>query len=93
MIFGVKKRALRYLQCAFFYWGYVMQHRFLCVALSVFLLSGCSLLVPNVEPEIIQLKAGDYRLDRSHGALIFKIQHMGLSTFVGRFNHFDVSLN
>jgi polyisoprenoid-binding protein YceI len=57
------------------------------------LLSACvSLITPTVEPDVVKLKAGQYSLDASHATLLFKIQHLGLSTYVGRFNQFDASL-
>lgn len=59
----------------------------------VLALSACiSLLTPRVEPEVAKLKAGQYALDKTHASLLFKVQHLGLSTYVGRFNRFDASL-
>jgi polyisoprenoid-binding protein YceI len=63
----------------------------ICVAL---ILSSCvSWIAPSVKSELIELQAGEYQLDSQHAALIFKIQHLGLSTYVGRFNQFDAQLN
>ncbi len=59
---------------------------------SVFLSACVSLITPKVEPEVIKLKAGEYSLDSTHATLLFKVQHLGLSTYVGRFNQFDASL-
>jgi len=57
------------------------------------LLSACvSLITPKVESDIVRLKAGQYSLDPTHATLLFKIQHLGLSTYVGRFNEFDATL-
>ena len=57
------------------------------------MLSACvSLITPKVESDVVKLKAGQYSLDPSHATLLFKIQHLGLSTYVGRFNQFDASL-
>jgi len=65
----------------------------LLLALVLGSLSACvSLITPTVQPEFEKLKAGDYALDKTHGSLLFKIQHLGLSTYVGRFNSFDASL-
>ncbi|MGZ9897471.1 YceI family protein [Shewanella gaetbuli] len=62
--------------------------------LATMSLSGCiSWVTPNVESSITDLKDGEYKLDPNHAALIFKIEHLGLSTYVGRFNQFDASLN
>lgn len=61
---------------------------FLCLALA-----GCAaLLTPKLEERLIQLKQGSYALDKSHAVLLFKVQHMGLSTYVGRFNQIDATL-
>ena len=64
------------------------------VILATLSLSSCvSWISPNVESELIALQAGQYQLDPSHAALLFKVQHLGLSTYVGRFNKFDAQLN
>lgn len=64
------------------------------IVIVVVLLSGCiSWLAPKVEAEIIKLKPGQYSLDKSHTSVLFKIQHLELSTYVGRFNDFNASLN
>ena len=66
----------------------------LVVLATALLLSSCSsLLMPTVETQVATLKAGQYKLDRAHASLLFKIQHLGLSTYVGRFNDFDASLD
>lgn len=58
------------------------------------LVSGCaSLLAPTVESQLTSLKAGQYAIDKSHTTVLFKLKHMGLSTYVGRFNKFDASLD
>ena len=58
-----------------------------------FSLSSCvSWLAPSVNADLATLETGQYKLDPNHAALIFKIQHLGLSTYLGRFNQFDASL-
>ena len=58
------------------------------------LTAGCmSWITPTVNTEVATLKAGQFKLDPNHAALMFKIQHLGLSTYVGRFNQFDASLD
>lgn len=47
---------------------------------------------PTVNTEPTALKPGNYALDPDHAALIFKVEHLGFSKFVGRFDRFDVSL-
>ena len=64
------------------------------ILIVMFGLSACvSLLVSEVEEQLIKLKPGQYSLDKTHASLLFKVKHMGLSTFVGRFNNFDASLD
>lgn len=61
--------------------------------LVALLLASCGTLIkPKVKTGLIQLEKGSYKLDQSHVAVLFKINHMGLSTFVGRFNKVDASL-
>lgn len=60
---------------------------------SVLLLSSCSLLAPNVNVNLAELREGQYRLDPNHAALLFRVSHLGLSSFIGRFNEFDASLD
>jgi len=70
-----------------------MKKTIVVALMSSILLSACvSLITPTVEPELAKLKAGAYSLDKTHASLLFKIQHLGLSTYVGRFNQFDASL-
>tara|TARA_R110000787_G_scaffold62117_4_gene140618 strand:- start:5081 stop:5725 length:645 start_codon:yes stop_codon:yes gene_type:complete len=65
--------------------------------LSLALLAACSsvvapLLKPNVSTDIAEVKAGDYALDKTHAAILFRINHLGFSTYVGRFELYDASL-
>ncbi|MGX5203223.1 YceI family protein [Aliikangiella sp. IMCC44632] len=64
------------------------------VALSILVFSSsCSyILSPRVESSMVKLTAGEYQIDPTHSSVIFKVNHMGLSTFVGRFNQFNASL-
>jgi polyisoprenoid-binding protein YceI len=60
---------------------------------SVTLLSSCGYLIqPAIKQNIVHLEKGSYTADPQHTAILFKINHMGLSTFVGRFNKVDASL-
>lgn len=62
----------------------------LMLALS---LSACGYLIqPKVKTGIVNLKPGSYQIDPQHTSVLFKINHMGMSTFVGRFNSSDASL-
>jgi len=40
-----------------------------------------------------QMPAGDYTLDRAHATLLWKVSHVGLSSYIGRFTDFTVDLN
>ncbi len=66
----------------------------LLILMLVFSVSACiSLLTPKVESNFTELKAGAYELDTSHARLLFKVRHLGLSTYVGRFNTFEATLD
>jgi len=65
--------------------------------LSLALLAACTSVVapflkPDVSTETAQVKAGDYALDKTHAAVLFRINHLGYSTYIGRFEMFDASL-
>lgn len=64
------------------------------VCLGVFL-CGCGqvLSLQKGSTETAALEAGNYRLDPDHAVILWKINHLGFSTFVGRFEVFDASLN
>jgi len=67
--------------------------KFYAVVVISWLLASCGTLIkPNVNTGIAQLEKGSYKLDQTHVAVLFKINHMGLSTFVGRFNKVDATL-
>lgn len=67
---------------------------FLLILASATVLVSCERLVaPGFETEVTELRGGGYTLDKDHAALIFKINHLGFSTFIGRFQDFDASLN
>lgn len=65
----------------------------LILACSGLLLSCDRLLTPDFNTDITELRAGAYVLDPDHATLLWKINHLGFSTFVGRFNDFDASLD
>ena len=58
-----------------------------------FSLSACGYLVnPTIKTGIVNLAPGSYNLDPQHATVLFKINHMGMSTFVGRFDAVAASL-
>ena len=60
----------------------------------MFSLGACSRLVtPDQTTEITEVRGGQYVLDSDHAALMFKLNHLGFSTFLGRFTEFDASLD
>ena len=61
---------------------------------TALLLSSCaSLIAPTVKTELHDLKGGQYQLDPSHASIVFKVNHLGLSTYVGRFNRANATLD
>lgn len=65
----------------------------LILACSVLLMSCDRLLTPGQTTDIAELRSGAYTLDTDHAALLFKINHLGFSTFIGRFTDFDATLD
>ena len=71
--------------------------KILSILMSV-LLTSCSVLTspavlrPNFETRTEALRGGEYQLDPAHSFVLFKIGHLELATYVGRFNRFDASL-
>lgn len=69
----------------------------IAAGLGLALLAACTsvaaaLLRPDVSTEITKVKAGDYALDPAHASVLFRINHLGFSTYIGRFETFDASL-
>lgn len=65
----------------------------LLLFLFMFLLNACGYLIqPTVKTGIVNLSPGSYQIDKQHTALLFKVTHMGMSTFVGRFKMVDAAL-
>lgn len=68
--------------------------RLVCGLMLLATLSACASLVrPNFSQKVTELRPGQYRLDPEHVYIHFKIEHLGLSTVVGRFNQSDASLD
>jgi polyisoprenoid-binding protein YceI len=61
---------------------------------ALLMIAGCaSLVAPKVRTEPAALRAGEYRIDPNHRALLFRIDHSGYSHFVGRFESFEIALD
>jgi len=65
----------------------------LILASSVFLVSCDRILAPDFNTDVAELRGGGYVLDPDHASLVFKINHLGFSTFIGSFDSFDASLD
>lgn len=62
---------------------------FFCLAVT-----GCvSSLAPKPEASEAALRDGAYVLDRSHASIVFKIDHLGFSNYVGRFEELEATLD
>ena len=62
--------------------------------LLLLLLGGCGYLLPraaSLPPS--ELPHGDYRLDPEHATVLFKVDHLGFSRLIGRFDRFDATLD
>lgn len=51
------------------------------------------LIMQEPERQIAALRPGAYQLDPAHTVVLFKVGHLGLSKFVGRFNEVEASLD
>ncbi len=65
----------------------------LILVFSVFLVSCDRLLTPDFNTDITELRSGQYTIDPDHATVLWKINHLGFSTFIGRFNDIDASLD
>jgi len=62
--------------------------------ISFGLLGSCTSLVrPNFTQELVELRPGQYQLDKMHSFLNFRVDHLGLSKIIGRFNDFEATLD
>jgi len=58
------------------------------------LLCGCGYLIqPRLHSGMAQLEPGSYALDKQHTSVIFKINHLGFTDYLGRFNRMDAQLD
>ena len=71
-----------------------MKRTLLMCLISPILATGCaSLVTPDVDTSTSALKPGIFELDETHAALTFKIDHLGFSNYVGRFEVFSANLD
>ena len=75
----------------FYFSGYI---KLFAVLIASRLLFNCSrILTPDQTSEVTEVRAGQYVLDPNHASLIWKLNHLGFSTFLGSFNDFEASLD
>jgi polyisoprenoid-binding protein YceI len=68
--------------------------RFSLILACTGLLVSCDrLLTPDFNTEITEIRSGQYTIDPDHTTLLWKINHLGFSTFIGRFNEIEASLD
>ena len=70
----------------------ILRFGFLVLGATI-LVSCASLVAPQPVAERAALRGGAYTLDPAHASVIFKIDHLGFSTYVGRFEALDASLD
>ncbi len=56
-------------------------------AVSSLLMAGASSAQGPANPDPMSVKGGDYKVEPSHTQVIFKISHMGFSTYYGNFSN------
>ena len=47
---------------------------------------------PPAQAPVTAPPAGQYQLDKSHASLVFRVSHLGFSTYTSRFSRFDTEL-
>ena len=65
----------------------------LLLACSALLVSCDRILTPGFETSVTELPGGAYTLDKTHASILWKVDHLGFSSYIGRFNDFDASLD
>lgn len=63
-----------------------------CV-LSAGALSACALSATQTPQALQSLPAGAYQLEKPHASLLFRVKHMGLSSYTARLTDFDAALD
>lgn len=71
----------------------ILQRVALLFVFAGLLVSCDRILTPGFETSVQDLRGGQYRLDKDHAILLWKINHLGFSSYIGRFNDFDASLD
>ncbi len=64
------------------------------ITLCAMLLTGCAKLIqPQLTEQLSDVSSGNYQLDNNHTAVLFKVNHLGFSSFVGRFEDVSATLD
>jgi len=64
---------------------------FICACVLWF--SSGSLFAQESDNGLSSMVKGQYTLDLTHASIVWKVSHLGFSTYVGRFNDFSADLN
>ena len=68
--------------------------RQLTVVWIMFFISACATFTPVPNSDVkTAVQSGAYSLDESHAALTFEISHFGISSYLGRFNDIEATLD
>ena len=64
------------------------------MGLAMLCLAGCAslasaVLAPKIDTAATSLAPGDFVLDTTHAALLFRINHLGFADYAGRFDRFE----
>lgn len=62
------------------------------ILLALLLAVSAASATEPIAPPTAPVPAGDYKLDRSHASLIFRVDHLGFSRYTARFTRFDAQL-
>ena len=72
----------------------LMMQRLFALILISYLLTGCGeLLQPDINTDPLTIRKGEYQLDPKHTAILFKVNHLGLSKFIGRIEQASATLS
>jgi polyisoprenoid-binding protein YceI len=72
----------------------IKYRRFSVILACAALLVSCDrILTPGFQTSVQDLRGGAYVLDKDHATLLWKVNHLGFSAYIGRFNEFDASLD
>lgn len=69
------------------------QRLFLFLFVSFFI-NGCGTLIqPRINTDPTTIRAGEYQIDPKHTAVLFKVNHLGFSKFIGRLEESTATLS